>query len=171
MVEMTSEVCHVLPEYSTGEWQVMAVDESGVEGFASEPLEIYPSAVSVPVDVKIDETKGLQLSVSIEVPADGVYILDWLYSNGNGSITGYNHCSTRTLYVDSKQAGVSIFPQRGKNDWNAEGWSNPVRVKLSKGVHEVWLKFLDTDVNMNIKVDNAHVRALRLRPLVISSEE
>ena len=171
MVEMTSEVCHVLPEYSTGEWQVMAVDESGVEGFASEPLEIYPSAVSVPVDVKIDETKGLQLSVSIEVPADGVYILDWLYSNGNGSITGYNHCSTRTLYVDSEQAGVSIFPQRGKNDWNAEGWSNPVRVKLSKGVHEVWLKFLDTDVNMNIKVDNAHVRALRLRPLFISSEE
>ena len=72
MVEMTSDVCHVLPEYITGEWQVIAVDEDGVEGFASEPLEIYPSAVSVPVDVKIDEAKGLQLSVSVEVPADGI---------------------------------------------------------------------------------------------------
>jgi hypothetical protein len=165
MVEMTSDVCHVLPEYITGEWQVIAVDEDGVEGFASEPLEIYPSAVSVPVDVKIDEAKGLQLSVSVEVPADGIYVLDWLYSNGNGSITGYNHCSTRTLYVDSKQAGVSIFPQRGKNDWTAEGWSNPVKLDLRGGIHKVELKYLDTDVNMNIKVDNAHVRALRLRPL------
>jgi hypothetical protein len=67
--------------------------------------------------------------------------------------------------VDSKQAGVSIFPQRGKNDWTAEGWSNPVKLDLRGGIHKVELKYLDTDVNMNIKVDNAHVRALRLRPL------
>ena len=25
-------------------------------------------------------------------------------------------------------AGVSVFPQRGKNDWNAAGWSNPVNM-------------------------------------------
>jgi hypothetical protein len=164
-VEMTGKESYALPEECTGEWQIIAVDKNGVEGFASEPLEIYQETVSVPVDVKIDETKGNQVTVSFEVPQDGTYALDWLYSNGNGSVTGYNHCSTRTLYLDSKQVGVSIFPQRGKNDWKAEGWSNPVHVNLSKGVHTAELKFLDTDVNMNIKVDNAHIRSLRLRPL------
>ena len=154
-----------LPDENAGEWQVIAVDGKGIEGFASEPLEIYPVAVAVPVDVKINEMKGTQVSVSLDVPEDGTYALDWLYSNGNGSITGYNHCSTRTLYVDSEQAGVSIFPQRGKNDWNAEGWSNPVELKLKKGIHQVELRYLDTDVNMNIKVDNAQVRQLRIRQL------
>ena len=165
VVAETSEQRYELPESKTGEWQVITVDESGVAGFASEPLEIYPVTISVPVDVKIDEIKGEQVSVIVDVPEDGEYALDWLYSNGNGSVTGYNYCSTRTLYVDSQMIGVSVFPQRGKNDWNASGWSNPVTLKLAKGCHGVTLQYLDTDVNMNIKTDNAYVRELRLRHL------
>ena len=161
----TSECRFVLPEDNAGEWQVVSVDENGVAGFASEPLEIYPLTVSVPVDVKVDEIKGEQVSVTVDVPEDGEYVLDWLYSNGNGSVTGYNHCSTRTLYVDTQMVGVSVFPQRGKNDWKAAGWSSPVVVKLTKGAHTVALRYLDTDVNMNIRKDNAHVRELRLRYL------
>ena len=165
VVAETSEFRFVLPEDNAGEWQVVSVDENGVAGFASEPLEIYPLTVSVPVDVKIDEIKGEQVSVTVDVPEDGEYVLDWLYSNGNGSVTGYNHCSTRTLYVDTQMVGVSVFPQRGKNDWKAAGWSSPVAVKLTKGAHTVALRYLDTDVNMNIRKDNAHVRELRLKQL------
>lgn len=161
----TSECRFGLPDDNAGEWQVICVDENGVEGFASEPLELRPVKVSVPVDVKINESKGSQVSLTFDVPEDGSYILDWLYSNGNGSVTGYNHCSTRTLYVDSLLAGVSVFPQRGKNDWNASGWSNPVVLPLKKGSHTVELRYHDTDVNMNIRIDNAHIREFRVRKL------
>ena len=62
-------------------------------------------------------------------------------------------------------AGVSVFPQRGKNDWNAAGWSNPVVMSLKKGSHTVELRYHDTDVNMNIRIDNAHIREFRVRKL------
>ena len=77
-------------------------------------------------------------------------------------------CNRMASYVAAgtpvtQMVGVSVFPQRGKNDWKAAGWSSPVAVKLTRGTHTVALRYLDTDVNMNIRKDNALVRELRLR--------
>ena len=151
----------VLPADSEGEWQVIPVDVNGVEGFASEPLRIYPVSLTVPVDVRIDEKKGQQVVVSVDVPQDGRYAVDWRYLNGNGTITSFNMCASRTLVVDSEMSGVCVFPQRGKDNWTDSGWSSPVILDLSAGRHEFELHYLDNDVNMNIKVDNAKVIELR----------
>ncbi len=151
-----------LPTDCAGEWQVIAVDQRGIEGFAGEPLLLDSEVARQSIGVRIDEQKGPQVKTSIRIEKEGDYALDWLYSNGNGSITGYNMCATRSLYIDGQRQGVSLFPQRGKGDWEAAGWSNPTRVHLTAGEHTVELRYRDCDVNMNRTTDNAHIRELRV---------
>lgn len=162
IVAQVTDSKFVLPSDSTGEWQVIPIDGCGVSGFASEPLRIYPETISIPLDVRIDEIHGMQTVVSFVVPEDGTYVLDWRYANGNGSVTGYNMCSSRTLVLDSEKVGVCVFPQRGKGDWADSGWSSPVVLDLAAGKHIVEIHYNDDDVNMNVKVDNARIMELRL---------
>ena len=66
------------------------------------------------------------------------------------------------LYVDGKNAGPTVFPQRGLDDWKNYGWSNPVKVYLKKGSHQIALRYTDVNININIDLDKAHVKSLRL---------
>jgi hypothetical protein len=164
-VAEVSECSYPLPVDKDGEWQVIAVSDEGVEGFASEPLKIYSQQWQIPVGVKIDEVKGVQVRVEISVPDDGVYALDWLYRNGNGEVNTRNKCSTRTMSVDGKVVGVSVFAQRGADNWSETGWSNPRIVDLTAGTHVVELCYQDENINMNIDVDNSVVEILRVTGL------
>lgn len=162
LVAKVAETSYVLPSNASGEWQVLAVDAAGNEGFTSEPVRVYANEYSVPVNVKIDEKKGMQATVEFEVVEDGLYAIDWCYSNGHYNETSSNKCSTRTLYVDGLEKGVSVFPQIARNDWEKTGWSNSVKVQLKAGKHTVQLQYLDSNTNMNIDVDNAVVRNCRI---------
>ena len=147
-----------------GEYQVIAVSDKGVRSFNSEPLRVYADASvqSVAIDKWLDKTMGDQVKVKVNVPATGWYIVDWEYANGNGEVEQRNHCANRLLYVDGKNAGPTVFPQRGLDDWKNYGWSNPVKVYLKKGSHQIALRYTEANININIDLDKAHVKSLRL---------
>ena len=150
-----------------GEYQVVAVDAKGVCSFYSEPLRVFADAVvqTVGVDKWLDKTLGEQVKVAVNVPATGWYIIDWEYANGNGEVEQRNHCANRQLYVDGKNTASMVFPQRGLDEWKNYGWSNPVKVYLKKGSHKVALRYLTENININIDLDKAHVKSLRLTQL------
>ena len=60
---------------------------------------------------------------------------------------------------------MSVFAQRGENEWNNWGWSNACTVNLTKGRHMVTLEFADAVENMNITVNQALLDQLRITPL------
>ena len=162
MVSETSSCECVVPGY--GEYQVIAVDAKDVRSFASEPLRHYSetSVQSVEINTWLDKTMGDQVKATVKVPATGWYIIDCEYANGNGEVEQRNHCANRLLYVDGKNAGPMVFPQRGLDDWKNYGWSNPVKVYLKKGTHKFALRYTEANININIDLDKAHVKSLRL---------
>lgn len=145
-----------------GEYSVIAVRADGVESFMSAPVRNYNVEFELNTTRKLSEFKGKQVKVKIRVPYTGEYAIDWCYSNGNGEITTRNKCATRSMYVDGNHAGGVVFPQRGNNNWESQGWSNSVRIKLKRGSHKVELVYSDANVNMNIDTDNAILHSLRL---------
>ena len=155
------------PTAGNGEYQVRAVSAKGVHSFTSEPLRCYDDAVvqQMPVDKWLDMTLGEQVKLKVAVPATGWYVLDWEYANGNGEVEQRNHCANRQLYVDGKNVETMVFPQRGLNAWQLYGWSTPVKVYLKKGSHQIALRYQEKNININIDLDKAHVKSLRLTQL------
>ena len=150
-----------------GEYQVRAVTAKGVHSFTSEPLRYYSdTSIQIQgVDKWLDGTLGEQVKVKVAVPATGWYVVDWEYANGSGEVEQRNHCANRQLFVDGKNFTTMVFPQRGLDDWKNYGWSTPVKVYLKKGSHQLALRYLEKNININIDLDKAHVKSLRLTQL------
>jgi hypothetical protein len=154
-------------EYSLtayGEYQVIGESAEGVRSFASEPLRYYAAdAVKVvPVEKWLDKTMGDQVNVKVTVPATGWYTVDWEYANGNGEVELRNTCSNRQLYVDRVNVSAMVFPHRGLDAWSSYGWSSPAKVYMKKGIHHLALRYTEDNINMNIDLDKAYIKSLRL---------
>ena len=150
-----------------GEYQVRAISAKGVHSFTSEPLR-YDADASIQmlgVDKWLDEKLGEQVKLKVTVPVTGWYVIDWEYANGSGEVEQRNHCANRQLYVDGKNFTTMVFPQRGLDDWKNYGWSTPVKLYLKKGSHQLALRYLEKNININIDLDKAHVKSLRLTQL------
>ena len=164
------------------EYQVVALDKNKVASFASEPvllaneknISVYQSErFTARSDsaykgftgkgfVEVSTLVNRKLSFTVNVQRDGLYSIDLRYANGNGPTNTDNKCAIRTLYVDNKEAGTVVFPQRGKNEWSNWGYSNKVNVYLTKGTHLLDLDFKDFDDNMNGRINQAMIDCLRL---------
>ncbi len=70
------------------------------------------------------------------------------------------------MYVDGERIGAIVMPQRGENAWELWGESSALPVQLGAGAHRFELRFDSTDQNMNGSVNQAHVSAVVLRPVV-----
>lgn len=177
------------PALQEGEWQVVGVASDGTQGFASEPrsnrlrkvwetndgkktmtspeLSYKPAApvegyrgdgfaetdkTSAPVTVTF-ETKGQSM------PA-GEYCIAFRYANGNGPVNTENKAAVRSVYIDGKDAGTIVMPQRGVANWNDWGLTNCVRVTLSPGIHEAKLVFNPEDGNMNLDTNHAIIDSM-----------
>ena len=170
------------PANEYAEYQVAAVDAKGVASFNSEPVEVIPpnavTVIETETDapksdlsyqgfsgdgfVEISKTKNTQIEIPVNITNDGLYSIDFRYANGNGPINTENKCAIRTLNVDGTFAGTEVFPQRGKGEWSAWGFSNPVKIKLTKGKHVVTLQFTPANENMNGEINQAMIDYLRL---------
>ena len=150
-----------------GEYQVRAITDKRVHSFTSEPLRSYTdsSVQIVSVDKWLDKELGEQVKIKVAVPATGWYVIDWEYANGSGEVEQRNHCANRQLYVDGKNVSTMVFPQRGLDAWHLYGWSTPVKIYLKKGTHQFALRYLEKNININIDLDKAHVKSLRLTQL------
>lgn len=164
------------------EYQVVAVDNKGYESFASEPVPVAAPALVKVYEVEefapkadynykgfsgngfteISTTQNQKLTVPVTVPEDGTYAIDFKYANGNGPTNTENKCAIRTLYVDGKEAGVLVFPQRGKGEWSNWGYSNPLLLPLTKGQHTLSLEYREWNENMNGTINQAMLDQLRM---------
>lgn len=157
------------PSFYT-EYQVIAEDSNGIQGFASEPLAIYDPKYEYVFDmtdfapksdfesskrytgngaVEISSTLNRKLDMKINVPSAGKYVIDFRYANGSGTLISENKSAMRTLFVNGDKSGVVIFPQRGKDLWSNWGYTNSLAIDLKEGNNIVTLSFEDYNVNMN----------------------
>ena len=169
------------PATAEGEWQVIGVASNGTQSFASEPRSnrtswffnmdnesdrLVSQEISYPVE-KVNGYKGdgfaetdhkvKTIDASVTVPEAGVYSISFRYANGNGPVNTQNKAAVRSLYVDDKEAGTIVMPQRGVANWDDWGKSNSVKVALEPGTHQVSLTFLPENENMNLGTNHAIV--------------
>jgi hypothetical protein len=171
-----------VPASPYAEYQVAAIDAKGVNSFNSEPVGVIPAKAlhiiqaesvadrsELPYEgfsgngfAEISKTKNLTLTFPVEINEDGIYAIDFRYANGNGPINTENECAIRTFNLDEHFAGTLVFPQRGKGEWSDWGFSNPVKLKLTKGKHALTLQLKDANENMNGEINQAMIDYLRL---------
>ncbi|GGF28294.1 hypothetical protein GCM10011383_45060 [Hymenobacter cavernae] len=164
-------------------YQVMAVDDLGLESFASEPLPVgaqasgqqYQLETAAPKAslsykgftgngfVEISKTKNRTLTIPVTVAEPGLYAVDFRYANGNGPTNTNNKCAIRALRQGSKLLGTIVLPQRGVEEWSNWGFTNAVLVRLEKGTHPLTLAFEPANENMNGEVNQAMLDYLRVR--------
>ena len=146
-----------------GEYQVIAEGSDGIRSFASEPLRFCRegNVMEIAVEKWLSRGEGIE-GITVNIPADGRYFIDWKYANGNGGVTDKNMCATRSMFVDDVLAGMSVFPQRAYGDWENFGWSSSCALDLTAGEHKISLEFLPCNENMNIDGNKARIAALRI---------
>jgi hypothetical protein len=166
------------------EIQAIAVDAEGTESFASEPLLLGDDITTVELEdvpgmetentyrgfsgkgyVHTSLSKSRDLQFDVEVPADGVYAIDFRYANGNGPVNTENKCAIRTLMSGNENLGCIVLPQRGKNEWSDWGFTNNIITSLKKGVNHFALRYQPWNANMNGDVNEAVVDYVRLMKL------
>ncbi len=167
----------------TGEYCVSSLDHSGYESFVSEPILVTePSNIKIlqlenintekstlPYTnfsgagfIEISNVKNKEITFETDVDQDGIYIVDFRYSNGSGPWNTDNKCAIRSLYCNDLYAGTMVFPQRGTEEWSDWGMSNSIKLKLLKGTNKMALRFESWNINMNVDVNTAMLDHLRL---------
>jgi hypothetical protein len=181
-VNASGALSYAVPAGGYAEYQVLAIDNKGLESFASEPLPVGAPAAEVQLEtvapaagyaykgfsgkgfVEVSTDKNTRLTIPVTAPAAGLYALDFRYANGNGPINTNNKCAIRTLRDgQGKLLGTVVLPQRGVDEWSNWGFSNPILVRLAKGKNTLTLALEPANTNMNGAVNQAMLDYLRVR--------
>jgi hypothetical protein len=181
MASQTQETRTVLrPATGIEEFQVMAVDSTGIESFLSEPVrrvssgwETVARPRETPLErehagftgegyVRLTREMNTTITVPVRVACDAAYDVDARYANGNGPINTDAKAAVRTLLVDGRPAGVLVMPQRGVNAWEDWGYSTTVRLDLTPGEHRLTIAYTPLDENMDRRENTALLDHLRL---------
>ena len=165
------------------EYQVMAIDASGIGSFLSEPIRVVPPDAVIlvePSKTESDTTQAgagdngsIELSLSantevqftVEIPVAGMYAIDARYANGSGPINTGDKAAMRSLVVDGARVGSLVMPHRGADLWTDWGYSSVLTTWLSAGPHALTLAYTPVDRNMNGAVNTALLDHLRLTKL------
>lgn len=165
------------------EYQVIAVDDQGMESFASEPVvmdnldkefilqaeDFAPKSTNNYLGytgkgfVEISKLNNTEISFKITSPYAGHFAVDFRYANGNGPSNTDNKCAVRTLKVNGKTINSMVFPQRGKDEWSNWGYSNTLTADLPAGLNTIDLTLERENENMDGKVNQAMIDHIRLR--------
>ncbi len=182
LLNTTSDTSLSVNSAEYGNYQVIAVGKDNIESFASEPLQVYPTQNQQIIQfenflhkstkpykgfsgngfVEISKTVNTKIDFTVNINEDGTYILDVRYANGNGPINTENKCAFRMITIDSATTSTLVFPQRGKDEWSNWGWSNSLKLPLSKGLHHISITFESWNENMNGDINQAMLDCLRL---------
>lgn len=183
LIDNTREPSYVLKADSLfAEYSVSAVNEKGVESFMSEPIAVFDANKMQVVEMEGLTTKSLlpfvnysgdgfietstasnkSITININVEADGMYLIDFRYSNGSGPWNTDNKCAIRSLYNGASYVGSYVFPQRGTDEWSDWGWSNSYKVNLKKGNNQLRLVLEEWNNNMNVEVNGAMIDYMRI---------
>jgi hypothetical protein len=168
-IATTAETSSSLPAVSGfALYQVEARSATGFSSFLSAPVAGAEQPVTLPLApsfVVSDMTTNPDLSSDGDIHASGRYSLSVHYANGSGPINTQNKCAIRTLFIDGRDAGPVVMPQRGQDNWADWGWSNGQMVQLTAGKHRFELRLLPEDANMNGETNRALIDYVTLIPL------
>ena len=172
----------VSDEDGFAEYKVTATGANGFKSFSSEPIMFFPksserilemekyvSKSNLPYTnysgkgfVETTMKKNTDISITINVPEAGNYLIDLRYSNGTGPWNTDNNCAIRSLYINDVYEGVLVMPQRGQDEWSDWGFSNSREVPLQKGKNKISLKFEDWNINMDGQINDAMLDYMRI---------
>jgi hypothetical protein len=172
----------VKPEVFT-EYQVVAFDKNNLESFASEPLSVVDNKYIQILEavnfaeksnkpykgytgdgfIEISKTVNKVVHFRVKVDIEGLYSIDFRYANGNGPTNTENKCAIRTLLVDQNPINAVVFPQRGKEEWSNWGFSNSLKVPLTKGEHIISISLEEANENMNGDINQAMINFVRIQ--------
>ena len=182
VMSIKNNAYELIPQ-EAGEYAVCAIDNRGTASFISEPISYMPETIGAQIEieqhaiqasypytqftgngfVEISPSVNKEIVIPFDAPKDGVYLIDFRYSNGSGPWNTDNKCALRSLYVNKNYIGSVVFPQRGTDEWSNWGYSNSYTITLRKGMNQIRLAFDTWNVNMNEAVNNAmldHVRIM-----------
>lgn len=181
-VNASGALSYTIVSGGPAEYQVLAIDNQGLESFASEPLLVGAPATEVQLEtlapaaayayqgfsgkgfVEVSPTKNQRLPLALTVPEAGLYALDFRYANGNGPVNTDNKCAIRTLRDgQGRLLGTVVLPQRGVGEWSSWGFSNLLLVPLAKGQNALTLTYEPANTNMNGAVNQAMLDYVRVR--------
>jgi len=167
------------------EYQVAAVDSSGLTSFLSEPVRVAPDdavliarPVGAPLEhehagfsgdgyVRLTREMNTTVDIPVTIACGGVYLVEPRYDNGSGPINTDAKAAIRTLRVGSDDIGALVMPQRGTDRWTDWGYGTALRLEFPAGEYTLVLAFTDRDENMDGRVNTAlldHLRLTRLAP-------
>jgi hypothetical protein len=168
----------------SAEYQVMAVDNTGVGSFLSNPVSIVPELLKMVLEAEDFNLKGentvegfsgkgyvpftMKNKNDLLVRAnaeEGKYALRMRYANGTGPVNTDNNCGIRSLYVNGIFAGSLIFPQRGKDEWSNWGLTNVEYVTLKKGENLLTIRYEDFNRNMDGEINEFLLDCIYLQRL------
>ena len=181
----TAETFIDIPDKNqAAEYQVLAVDSTGIESFLSNPVCIEPQASGIMLQAEDynlaceNKTAGFsgkgyvhfisnnKKALVIRMNADeGKYALRMRYANGTGPVNTDNNCGIRSLYVNGIFTRSLIFPQRGKDEWSNWGMTNVEWVTLKKGVNLLTIRYEDFNRNMDGEVNDFLLDCIYLQRL------
>ncbi len=166
------------------EYQVIAVDSTGVGSFLSNPVNIVSESFKTVLEAedfnlrgesvvegfsgkgyvsfKSGNKKGLIIRINAE---EGRYALRMRYANGTGPVNTDNNCAIRSLYVNGTFAGSLVFPQRGKDEWSNWGLTNVEWINLNKGENTITIRYEDFNRNMDGEINDFLLDCIYLQRL------
>jgi hypothetical protein len=173
--QKTTALSIALENSHFAEYRISAIDGKGFESFTSEPVPVFPKEASQLLEIEkfapastlaytnfsgsgfaeLSKTKNRKITIIVNAGADGDYLVDFRYSNGNGPWNTENKCAIRSLAVNSVYAGVIVLPQRGSGEWSDWGFSNAHKLLLKKGENTITISFEDWNNNMNVDENTA----------------
>ena len=181
--KITRETSAIADTTGFAEYFVVAADKKAVTSFSSEPViivnknsrihlyeaEKYSSksndnytGFSGEGFTEVSTSINKSITIPVEADKDGLYAIDCRYANGNGPINTENKCALRTVWIDDQRLGIFVFPQRGTSQWENWGFSNALKVWLTKGMHRLSIKYLPANENINININQAMIDYIRL---------
>jgi hypothetical protein len=163
------------------EYQVIAVDKFGYESLVSKPITLSKPEYIVLEAEKVAARSHLlypgysgdgfvrstlvqndRLVFSPIITSEGVYAIDFRYSNGNGPTNSETKCAIRSLWIGDTLQGTVVFPQRGLHEWYNWGFSNKVYVTLPKGTAKIVLSYEANNQNTHSIINEAMIDYMRI---------
>ena len=173
MITSSTDTTHAITgREMPDEYQVLAVDNSGIESFLSNPVSTAPQHAIIKLEAEDFNLRGEsrfpgfsgkgyvmfsldtaeELKVRLEADA-GRYLLRARYANGTGPVNTDNNCGIRSLYINGMFTCSLVFPQRGKDEWSDWGYTYPEPVELRDGENILVIRYEDFNRNMDGQVN------------------
>lgn len=100
--------------------------------------------------VELNRYRNSNVKVEVDVPREGIYLVDVRYINGLGIVNKQRRTVLRRLEVNSRPAGTLVFPQLSAAWWDkdlGEHWqqlearTNAIPVTLRKGSNTLSIRY------------------------------